>query len=124
MGGPIREFTVRKLALTIALGLAAVSGTAFADSLTMKDQTTVVTVPVSASDVSDPAAAGALLSRLGVAAMEACGAYQGSLREYRLTIQRSACYREKLDTAVAQVDSPLVSRLYDERGPLMVASLR
>jgi UrcA family protein len=80
-----------------------------------------VAVAVEAQDLDSPRDAQVLLGRLGEAAMEACGAFQGSLIDYRWAVSHSTCYRAKLDAAVAQVDSPILSRLYDEEGPLMLA---
>jgi UrcA family protein len=112
-----------KTMIIAALGLASIAGAACAADALSSD-TTVVRVGFDASSVATPKAAQNLLDRLGAAAMQACGAYPGSVREYRLTIQRSDCYQRKLDQAVAQVDSPVLSRVYDSRGPLMVATGR
>jgi UrcA family protein len=112
-----------KTMIIAALGLASLAGAACAADALSTDQT-VVRVGFDASSVATPQAAQNLLSRLGEAAMQACGAYPGSVREYRLTVQRSACYQSKLDQAVAQVDSPVLSRVYDARGPMMVATGR
>ena len=112
-----------KTMIIAALGLASVAGAACAADALSTDHT-VVRVGFDASSVATPQAAQNLLSRLGAAAMQACGAYPGSVREYRLTVKRSDCYQSKLDKAVAQVDSPVLSRVYEVQGPMMVASAR
>jgi UrcA family protein len=112
-----------KTMIIAALGLASIAGAACAEDALSSDRT-IIRVGFDASSVATPQAARNLLSRLGAAAMQACGAYPGSVREYRLTIKRSACYQNKLDQAVAQVDSPVLSRVYDSQGPMMVATER
>ncbi|HEY2048341.1 MAG TPA: UrcA family protein [Caulobacteraceae bacterium] len=108
-----------KTLIIAALGLASIASSAWAHDA-LKSDTTVVDVTYDASSVATPRAAQNLLARLGDAALEACGAYPGSVRDYRMAVSRSACYRDKLDKAVAQVDSPMLSKVYDSEGPLMV----
>ena len=55
-----------------------------------------------------------MLTRLDRAALSACGASEGSLREYQAAVRASACYRSSLDQAVAQVNAPAVTGLYHE----------
>ena len=65
--------------------------------------------------------AGLALERLRTAALEACGASDVSLREYRESVKLSVCYRASLDRAVTALNAPLVGTLYQDRGPVTVA---
>jgi UrcA family protein len=110
-----------KTVIIAALGLASIAGGAWAHDA-LKSDTTVVDVTYDASSVATPRAAQNLLARLGDASLEACGAYPGSVRDYRMAMLRSDCYRNKLDKAVAQVDSPVLSKIYESEGPLMATT--
>jgi UrcA family protein len=112
-----------KTMIIAALGLASIAGSACAADALASDHT-VVRVGFDSSSVSTPHAAQNLLTRLGDAAMQACGAYPGSVRDYRLSVARSDCYQRKLDKAVAQVDSPVLSQVYENQGPMMVVGGR
>jgi UrcA family protein len=82
------------------------------------DVRTSVKVSLYGFDPSRPDGAAAVLRRLDSAAMEVCGAPIGSLREYRLAVRHSDCHAASLDRAVAQLDDPAVTALYDrERAP-------
>lgn len=121
-GRGFRELPMKTMIIA-ALGLASIAGAACAADALSADHT-VVRIGYGASSVATPRAAHNLLSRLGDAAMQACGAYPGSVRDYRLSVQRSDCYHQKLDQAVAQVDSPVLSRVYDAEGPMLAANGR
>jgi UrcA family protein len=109
-----------KTIIVAALGLASIAGAARASDAITADHT-VVRVGYDASSVATPRAAENFLGRLSSAAMEACGAFPGSFPDYRWAVKRSACYQQKLDQAVAQVDSPVLSKVYQDRGPEMSA---
>jgi UrcA family protein len=74
-------------------------------------------VPVAYGDLnlSSPHDSAVLLHRLHEAALEACGASDASVAAYRLSVERSACYRDSMDRAVASVGAPTVSQLYSGR---------
>lgn len=74
-----------------------------------------VSVRLHDADLNNPGGAARVLRRLDTAALEACGASVGSLREYRLVVQRSTCHAASLDHAVAQLNAPLVTELYSGR---------
>ena len=115
-----RELVMKTL-IIVALGLASIAGAASANEGQSADHT-VVRVGFDASSVATPRAAQNLLSRLSSAAMQACGAFPGSVRDYKMTVIRSDCYQSKLDQAVSQVDSPVLSQVYRAEGPLVPAS--
>jgi UrcA family protein len=62
-----------------------------------------------------PAAARKSLARIDRAALEVCGASGGSLREMKDATHRSACWREAMADAVAQIDDPLLTAAYAAR---------
>jgi UrcA family protein len=64
-----------------------------------------VTVRVNPAPAT-PAEARAERQRIEAAAMEVCGASPTSLRELRLAVRDSACYRRALDGALRQIDNP------------------
>jgi UrcA family protein len=64
-------------------------------------------------DLNQSDGAATMLHRLSSAAMEACGASDFSLREYRLSIQDSRCYASRVGRAVAELNAPAVTALYD-----------
>jgi UrcA family protein len=79
------------------------------------DTATQVQVRYGDLDLSSASGAAVMLQRIDDAATEACGAPWGSLREYRLSVQRSACHRESMERAVAAVESPALSALLQQR---------
>jgi len=66
-------------------------------------------------DLSQPAGAAKMLNRLDTAAMEACGVDEGSLSDYKWAVHRSACHAASLNQAVAALDAPRLTELYDAR---------
>jgi UrcA family protein len=93
------------LICTAALALG-VPATSFADS---------VKVSYRDLDLSTPGDAVLMLHRLEAAATEACGADRTSLREYRLTVERSTCHRTSMDKAVTALGAPAVTTIYEDR---------
>jgi len=63
-------------------------------------------------DLSTPHDSAVLLRRLHSAALAACGASEFSVPDYRRAIERSACYHNSMDRAVAAVGAPAVTQLY------------
>ena len=82
---------------------------------------TSVSVSYGDLNLTRPKDASIVLRRLRTAALEACGASDVSLREYRESVERSGCYVASLNRAVNALDAPLVSGLYHERAPVTVA---
>jgi UrcA family protein len=104
-------------ALALALAAPAASQAASADSSARVS----IPVRVSGLDLTQPADAALMIRRLDAAALEACGASKFSLREYRQAVRESACYRDGMNDAVAQLGSPTVNALYRNH-PVAVAS--
>ena len=102
----------RLMASALAFCLTVpIAGAAMAHS----DAATQVPVRYGDLDVSGASGAAVMLQRIDDAATEACGAPWGSLREYRLSVQRSTCHRQSMERAVAAVDSPVLSALFQQR---------
>lgn len=91
--------------------MISIAGAAMAQG----DTATQVPVRYGDLDVSSTSGAAVMLQRIDDAATEACGAPWGSLREYRLSVQRSVCHRESMERAVAAVDLPALSALFQQR---------
>ncbi len=100
----MKRYLICALALALALPAAALAAEA-------SSADTQVKVRYGDLDLRDRSEAAAMLHRLDKAATEACGASDASLREYRLTIQASACHRKSLERAVADLNDPNVSAL-------------
>jgi UrcA family protein len=107
----------------VALGLAAsAAGGAFAQSEYQASRsdfervTTAVPVTYGDLDLSSHDGAAVMLGRLQHAAINACGASDFSVKDYRFAVKRSACFRQSMDRAVADLGAPAVTRLYGERG--------
>jgi UrcA family protein len=101
-----------KTTMMMAVGVAAA---VLAGAATAAEPTRVA-IPYDGSELASRMQADALLYRLETAALQACGADRESLADYRHAVQGSACYRAKLDDAVAQIDSPRLSRAYGAAG--------
>ena len=71
-------------------------------------ETPSVTVRVNPAPAT-PAGARAERRRIETAVMEVCGASPASLREQRLAVRGSACYRQALDGALRQIDNPAIA---------------
>ena len=103
-----------------AIAVAAVAGSAMAQSEFAAARSVFheqVAVPVSYADLdlSSPDGASLMLHRLHDAALNACGADDSSVRPYKWAVHRSACYRDSMDRAVADLNAPAVTRLYQSR---------
>jgi UrcA family protein len=79
------------------------------------DSPSVVRVAYGDLNLSSQRDSAVLLHRLHEASLEACGASEFSVPDYRRSIERSACYRQSMDRAVSAVDAPAVSQLYGAR---------
>jgi UrcA family protein len=79
---------------------------------------TSATVGVRFADLNlnQPSDAAVMLGRLDRAAMEACGAEPfSSLRELQREVRGSSCYAKSLGRAVAELNVPEVTAMYDRR---------
>lgn len=85
--------------VSAALAAAFVAGSAVAAPVGAG----TATVRVADLDPAKPEDAQRLDRRLKRAAMEACGAYEGSVRILKMAVERSDCYRETLADARAHV---------------------
>jgi UrcA family protein len=99
---------------------ASLAGSAFAQSeaaaaRSIYHESVAVPVTYRDLDLSSQDGASTMLDRLGHAAMDACGASDFSVKDYRWAVAHSACVRNSLDQAVADLDAPTVTRLYQER---------
>ena len=102
-----------KTPILFALALAAAAPMAMP---AFADGPTTVGVRFGDLNLNQPADAAIMLDRLDQAAMEACGASPvSSLREYRLAIRGSRCYARSLSRAVADVNAPEVTAMYEHQ---------
>lgn len=47
--------------------------------------------------------------------MQACGAFPSSLRDYRLAVRGSRCYTTSVSRAVAALNAPEVTAIYEHQ---------
>jgi UrcA family protein len=64
------------------------------------------------SHPATPGAARRTLARLDRAALDVCGASQGSLVELKRAIRASACWRESMDDVLSRIDDPRLRDAY------------
>jgi UrcA family protein len=76
---------------------------------------TAISVRYDPSELTSAAAANRLLSRIGNAALLACGASPFSLPEYKAATRRTACWQTAVADAVRRLDSPLLTRAVDRQ---------
>ncbi len=110
-----------KIALICALALAAAAPT-LALAAPAAEQAPSVVVHFSDLDLSRQHDAQVLLSRIDDAAMESCGATIHTDPAQYAVIRRSACRAETMASAVAQINAPLLSALFDTRHTLAMAN--
>jgi UrcA family protein len=108
--------TITICAAAFALIAPAISHAAVDDSAT------AVKVSYQDLDLSRSSGATVMLQRLDQASLEACGASQFSVRDYRDAVQRTDCYRDGVQQAVANLNAPAVTRLYNKDASVTVAS--
>jgi UrcA family protein len=100
-----------KTPVVLGLILAAAAPLATAAAA---DRPTAVEVRFSDLDLNNPNDAAVMLGRLDDAALEACGAAPfESLREYQLAIRDSRCYAHSLSRAVAELNAPAVTAVFE-----------
>lgn len=112
----MKTLAIFALALTLAAPVVSQAAPSSSDA-----RDVAVRVRTNDLDISKPAGAQAMLTRLDRAAAEACGASEFSLREYRDAVRNSSCYRDSMNRAVASLGSSTVNALYRERA-VVVAS--
>ena len=99
------------IAATAVAGAAMAQGESDAARSIYREQ---VSVPVSYADLDLSSASGAttMLHRLNDAALNACGADDSSVSEYKWAVRESSCYHASMDRAVAALDAPAVTQLW------------
>lgn len=105
-----------------AAGALCVATVAHATQIWETPRRIHVAVSTADLDLGSRPGAATLLGRIGEASMEACGAFPGSLHEYRWAVRDSGCYYRHFDRAVAQVDAPQVQDLYRSVDPQVWAA--
>ena len=65
-------------------------------------------------DLNSQAGSATMLQRISRAAQEACGASSFSVPDYRWATKRSDCYHDSMGRAVADLNAPAVTRLYEQ----------
>lgn len=92
----------------------ALASPAIVQAATPADGATVsIRVSYRDLDLSNPNDAAVLMQRLRDAALRSCGGSQFSVSDYRRSVEASACYRESLRRAVAEIGSATVSQVYN-----------
>jgi UrcA family protein len=109
----------RKTVLAVGCGLAMLAGAGSAAAQSESaaarsvfESPTAVAVKYGDLDLSTRHGSVVMLGRLHLAALNACGASEYSVPDYRWAIERSTCYRESMDRAVADVGVSAVTQLY------------
>ena len=73
-------------------------------------------------DLSSPTGSATMLQRISQAAQQACGASSFSLQDYRWATKRSDCYHQSMGRAVADLNAPAVTRLYEQHPELALSA--
>jgi UrcA family protein len=112
----------RKTMLAFGCGLAMIAGagSAVAQSeaaaaRSVFESPTAVAVKYGDLDLSTRQGSVVMLGRLHEAALNACGANEFSFAEYRRAVAQSACFENSMTRAVADLDAPMVTQLYNDR---------
>src|SRR5580658_5891658 len=112
----------RKTMLAFGCGLAMIAGagSAVAQSesaaaRSVFDSPTAVAVKYGDLDLSTRHGSVVMLNRLHEASLNACGANEFSFADVRRAVARSTCFEDSMTRAVADVDAPLVTQLYNNR---------
>jgi UrcA family protein len=71
--------------------------------------TTEIRVRYDHRELTSPAAAHRLLTRIRDAALESCGASPFSLPEFKAATVASQCWRDAVENAVRSIDDPLLT---------------
>ncbi len=86
------------------------------------DVPSAISVHFADLDLNQRSDARVMLTRISDAALNACGADRASLPEYRDAVRNSACYSDGVRHAVVDLAAPSVTRLYNHRATVTVAS--
>ncbi|MDB5455869.1 MAG: UrcA family protein [Caulobacter sp.] len=90
--------------------LMVLSGATFATAAEAPSaDTTRIAVHTGKLDLANPRDAKVAMARIDTAAMEACGAQRGSFTEVKRAVAASACHRDAVANAVAQLKSSQAS---------------
>jgi UrcA family protein len=76
---------------------------------------TAVAVKYGDLDLTTQHGSTVMLNRLHVAALNACGANEFSFADVRRAVANSACFQDSMTRAVADLDAPMVTQLYNGR---------
>ena len=103
-----------KTFVTVGLVLAALSAPTMAQDA--KAARARYAIAVARADLQSATAVSARrsLRRIDRAAMAACGATGGSLREVTKAVQASACWHDAVSDAVRRIDAPLLSQAWHD----------
>ena len=77
--------------------------------------TTSIAVSPAGLDLGSADGAAMMAGRIERAALRTCGASSFSVREYQAAVQRSACFRDAVAGAQANLNAPAVSAALRER---------
>lgn len=100
--------------LAFAAALVALSAPVLAHAQPVDEtRPAVVAVHYGDLDLNRASGAAALLRRIGRASLEACGASEFSLTEYKAVVRDSDCYQSSMQQAIVSIDAPAVTRLYN-----------
>jgi len=112
----------RKTMLAFGCGLAMIAGagSAVAQSesaaaRSVFESPTAVAVKYGDLDLGSRHGSVVMLNRLHEAALNACGADEFSFADVRRAVARSTCFEGSMTRAVADLDAPLVTQLYNDR---------
>jgi len=104
----MNQHLICALALSLAIPAAGLAAPTSQDPISVK-------VRFHDSGLDTPKEAAHVLRRIDSAALEACGASSSSLPEYRQIVGRSVCHEDGVSRAVANLNVPAVTALYNKR---------
>jgi UrcA family protein len=107
--------TRRLVSILAAFSIGAFGASPFASAATQDQDLIAPSVIVRGLELhpSTPASAQRLLDRLGEAALEVCGGSAFSLREVKVAIKASSCWRNALGDAVRRIGSPQLTVAFE-----------
>lgn len=115
--------SVTPLVLALAFATSALAPVAFAqepgmETITRPDATVedvAIRVPISDLNIDRRAGAQVALNRMNEAARQICSNTGTDLLRLQMSAQRASCAKQAVDTAVAALDSPVVTALNSEQ---------
>lgn len=121
MKTPIVSTNVRRLVIATILGSLAFGCAAvcIADN---NDEVPHAAVKFADLNLSSPAGAAALYRRIYAAAHDVCGSFDADIRDLRGLSRHAACVHKAVRNAVAKVNQPALSAIYNARNrdPLLI----